>query len=317
MRLGDLEFQFPVFKFLPKKFAVPLLEAGQICIPTMYEFRNDSNYKGKILDRNEGKVWLHDKILLDFNENISTKLQTGKLLECQDCYVYCTTGFVLSDSIRFAVEEEKDSCVLIKNFEIFCSEISDAIPEISFYASGKCDYTGRHKVVTNSTPNSIIDILNGDKRRVAFVKPRNYSNQMEVRAIWQPRHSKFPLQKIIREIPRITSNLINLDYSKIDVNALQSADSSYRLGALIHKNDGSPSAIYELEKPYEIFSPIIYQKSNSGWMLGFHYKGGSSTIKSGTFRNGEIGAVLFGRDLIVCSVRIENVKSIELLHITS
>jgi hypothetical protein len=308
-----------------------LLDSGTVHLPTLYEFRDATRYKGQILDVNEGRVQLECRysffsglakeangtLPLNFapyehvtfhGASISEEIDSGNLL------IYCMTRFMLSDSLIWAIGEKKESCALITDVEAAQNHISSAMTaeSLTFYGIDDCIYAGRHVVDLDPSRTSVANYLLVDRRRAAFIKPQEYASQREVRAIWLSAGDV--LGPVTRSVPAIRELCIPVRFSGINVDTVKRPRHGDSIGGRMYRKSASNPAEFDMQQPWDVCSPVIHAIDGEEAMLGFYYAGASNTFAHMTFSNCSIGVLDSHIGRIFCSVPLSDVESIEFFH---
>ena len=147
--IDESEYRKPLFKFMKNQHADELLYKGNIYIPNINIFRKMPT-QGLISDKYEGSVSINYEGMLDWalNANSPNKitncinLKAASWYQINNIYIYCTTDDILGDSLKWALDEDKDCCVLITNPHKFASIITQKYPNITLLDSKPCDYRG-------------------------------------------------------------------------------------------------------------------------------------------------------------------------------
>jgi len=122
--------KIPLFKFLKPKYAASMLENGEVHLPCLSKFANGSSEESLVYDQCEGNysytgkgAGAPDIPSFEFSSDCNLDIRGLKVnipnQKLPDVLVYCTTGLLLSDSLSWALEEDKKSCVMIKDPEAF------------------------------------------------------------------------------------------------------------------------------------------------------------------------------------------------------
>lgn len=196
--LPDWPKEKPLFKYLKKEHSEKLFNDGELRIGTLYDFRKQEQYGPKIGDQSEGKKEIFEKIEHEFIEDPSNNNQlslfvkqfihladTAKnitIANCSfshehksdNCYIYCMSK---EFNDKLYEEFETDVCIKIKSPYKFIEYISKSMKQIGVVQGFKIcpiEYTSRRKAYGKH-----------DEYHPSVIKDRCYSNQKEVRAIWQ------------------------------------------------------------------------------------------------------------------------------------
>ncbi|WP_151946922.1 hypothetical protein [Aliarcobacter butzleri] len=192
-----------MYKYSNKKYNELLFKMGIIRIGTLYDFRS-SEHKEGISDPSEGiKTIIHNKNLkIDSMMNLSKEQesilkgyeelgafkigkncknitiinnQVKKQINSDDLFIYCTAS-----KFNIITEFEKyDSCYKITHPNEFYNEVTIALNKIK-----PVRFLGFYEVTYKNRTEEWIE--NGNKLHPALIKGLEYSNQAEIRAIWEP-----------------------------------------------------------------------------------------------------------------------------------
>ena len=333
-RIDNSEFIFPAFKFLSSEHARRLLDNGNVHLPTIQEFRDPRRYKGKIVDPREGQVKLvsrythYEGLAKNANGTLSRfyppnqrldvlNTEWAEELDFASAHIYCATRFFYSDSLEWAIGEKKDSCVLITDFEAFLRRVSDALDDLQFLGVRECLYIGRDIEETDPGPNSLANYLLADLRRIAFVKPKKYASQRELRAVWQRADGASEFEAINLDVPSVRDLCIPMDFSNVRRELLLNCKlPGVALGVRIVRKPPGVAAEYLLQAPLEVFSPVIFRsRPEERWLLGCYYSGEERTFANGHTRNAEIGITISRIGPIFCCVHLDQIQRLEFFHV--
>ena len=333
-RIESTEFIFPAFKFLSSEHARKLLDNGNVHLPTLQEFRDPSRYKGNILDVLEGQVKLvsrythYEGLAKDANGILPRFYPPEQRLNILDsewaeqfcfanAHLYCATRWFFSDSLEWAIGERYDSCVLVTDFELFLRRVSDALNDLQFVGVRECLYLGREIEETDPGPNSLANYLLSDLRRIAFVKPKEYASQRELRAVWERTHKASEFEAINLDVPSVRALCIPMDFSNVQRELLLNPKSpDLALAVRIVRKPPGLAAEYQLQAPLELFSPVIFRsRAEEPWLLGCYYSGEERTFSHGYAKNCEFGITLSEIGPIFCCVHLDEIQRLELFHV--
>jgi hypothetical protein len=262
----------PLFKFLSKKWANELVLNGSFRLSKIQEFRDNLKYANHIHDSLEGILHIENEydfyegyiknangLLLNYLNPLDHITAKGLKLEHEiniyNALVYCTTSNFLSNSLHQAFEDGKDSCVLITKPELFFNAISDTIKDFNFASVGKCIYEGKSLFENNPGINSKTNSLLMNPLLSIYFKPKEYKNQMEVRAVWTPMHNN-SVKSIIGKLKDLTKYCILINYDSVDKNKILNYSKGQKIGTrIIFKNKSVSS--FQIELPYQVCSPIV------------------------------------------------------------
>lgn len=263
---------FPLFKFLSKKWSNELIDKGSFRLSKIQEFRDNSRYKNHIHDSLEGIMHIenhydiYEGLVKDSNGLLLNLLNPLAQISAKDLkleheiniykpLVYCTTNHFLSDSLNQAIEDGKDSCVLITYPEKFFKIISNSINDYELSSIGQCIYKGKNIFEKNPGHNSITNQLIANPLHSIYYKPKEYINQREVRAIWTPKHNN-TVESITGEIKELSNYCIPISFDDIDKQKILNYSRGQQIGArIIFKNKKISS--FEIERPYQVCTPMI------------------------------------------------------------
>lgn len=187
---------------------------GTIKIGTLYKYREEEKLGNIIGDKNEGKNYTvlafpqEQKRVIDLSDDSAeTHFIKNGIIKTGDTHVIVemgNTGRMVKEtqSINYYLYcfTSKYDYKMMKKFDCnACIEIID--PDLFFQAISKAirhqgAYIGYHKVAYK---NRETDYLNPHKIHPVLQKDVEYSNQYEMRAIWQPK--KEPKEELFIEVP--------------------------------------------------------------------------------------------------------------------
>jgi hypothetical protein len=305
---------FPIFKFLEKKYINSTIIDGEIRIATLHEFRDKEKYKGKIFDDKEGILTIINKYsfekikeecggLLHYKEtSININLSNYKILKkkilLENHYIYSVSSNLFTDSFLQAIEDSKNACVMIVFPKTFFQKVTFNMKMAQFIGFKKCLYTGKILTEINPIKNSKSDYFLNNKEEILFLKPNSYHRQMEARAVWKS------FEKEINYI--FIKNTTLTPYMReivIDMDSYDNILSKSKFKITVVKKNGK-DAIGYIERPAELFSPVIFLWKTDKIMLGFRSETTPKKYKIDIFRNNdidvyptkELGLILFCND---------------------
>ncbi len=226
--------------------------------------------------------------------------------------IYCVTRYLFTDSLQWAKEEKKDSCVLITDYERFLSLASSAVEDVRFDSVKECKYLGRTIEENNPGPQSLTNYFLSEQREVAYLKPIDYQQQKEIRAIWYS-PTKDEATPITLDVDGVADLTLPIDISGINFDEIHKGD--IKLGARIYKRDKTEPAEYVIEEPSGFFTPVIYCHKEGPRYFGFAYPGSIKKISNGLFKNANAGINYSPIGLIFCCVELDNIERIEFIQI--
>lgn len=347
-QLQEQEEWYPVFKFLSKKHAAALLERGNVHLPRLASFRDAEKHGGLIGDEYEGSLQIENKYtyfagrVKDAEGLLPLKFPPYKRMVLHNCtlcesieltnaFVYCVTQFFLSESLKWAIEEGKESCVLITDPIRFSSEVSKHFTEVDLCDFNSCSYTGRHIRETDPASHSLSNCYVEDLQRVAFLKPEKYEKQREARAVWfwrgaspnarigTPEPSEMPEPEYLnRDIPSIRDLCIPVSFKGIRSELLSTKnDHTARVGLITHlKSSDKPQECF-ITSPRELFYPVVFQQPGRPMMLSYRNRdiGAGIEIDSMKIRSrNAIGLKIGGNSDDVLATELNDISRLEFIH---
>ncbi len=278
------EYVLPVFKFLSKEHSEKLLLTGNVHLPTLYEFRDPSRYRGTIRDEREGLVSIkniytkYDGLAKNADGLIPELVQPYHRVSGEDIIlsirrespnslIYCCSRFVFSDSLKWAIGEGKTDCVAITDFDAFTDEITAKLTGFNFICRQQCLYVGRDIVEIDPGPESTTNFLLSHPEATAFVKPKEFREQREVRVVWTPRQ-RAALTPVTFDLESIKKLLIPVEIRGILPEHFD-CSTDLCLGVKVHLSSSSEPMQFVMHTPFGHSSPVIYRIENGPWELGF------------------------------------------------
>ena len=259
------EYIFPLFKFMKAEHAKSMLKDGEIYLPLLSSFAIDEpsltydkkegsfNFKDTYSYRGDGENAPH---IPGFhfepgsNINIQNLTVVSNDIKLPDVRIYCCSKILFSQSLNWALNDSRDTCIMITNPKKFRDCLVKQIgSECSEFNS--CIYNDE-KLANKDT----------DMRQFYWYKPTKYQNQDEVRMVI----SQLNKHSGIFKIPEIIDYLIEIKLD-IDTDIL----TGKKEGTITHeiiKKDGSASATFQVNKPFGIYSPLLLSLFES-MSLGF------------------------------------------------
>lgn len=283
----------PLFKFLKSPHADDLIKKGSLRLGNISTYR-DPELGGLICDKFEGVVDLKTEYGI---EGTHAKITRNTNLQVDGVFVYCTTRNLLSDSINWALSEEKDVCVLIVDPVDFARSITqyETNEELVFAGGQPCIYKGRSFRFEDELAKQLYDYPFG----AAFLKDSLYQKQNEFRIAWHlnvnepttPEYYAVQLNNKPKAILVLYKNLDRYFDPEIWVGMI---------GVQVFDHDGQEMGGFEVEQPRKIFFPIIYDEDEKTY-LSFCPEGGANYFSNGYIRVSivfsDIGP-LFGKFLV-------------------
>lgn len=282
---GDYVIKIPLFKFLEQQYTDALINLGCVRLTKISEFRNSAKYSNKIHDPQEGILEIKNHfdffkgLAKDGTGLIPFMFQPDTPVECingvlscnlkiDDVLLYCTSGELFSGSMIQAFEDQKDSCVLIKDTNRFFQIISSKCPHLNYLGNRYCDYTvGKQLFEKNPPRNSDTEKVLKNPLQSIWFKPKDYVNQIENRAAWNSRYNHhLESLNVVDEVLRDT--VIEINLGNINKETLRNAENS-AMGVIVHHTNGCITTL-TMQRPNKIICPVInYRKDETRPFLGF------------------------------------------------
>ncbi len=203
-----------LYKYLTEEHAISMVENGIVRIGTLYEFRDIERHGGVRGDEEEGVKSTHLGGPYELSDNSSipeflkgmikikggAKIKEGKLTnitrvdQSPNFYIYCTSK-IYNKTLKYRFG---GACVEITDYHHFFRELlktlNQIIPikEVGLY---DCIYTEKS-----------VDHTNWSQTHPALMKPPRYSEECEVRALWQPIDLQSDLKPQIFQCKTITQH---------------------------------------------------------------------------------------------------------------
>jgi hypothetical protein len=312
----------PIFKFSKKEHRDTLCKKGEIRIGTLFDFKSIEKHKGRILDLGEGTKTVNvffDKISLPANELNKYGLPfsgTGIVnlpnstislnYEEKDCFVYCSSSAFFSDSLKQAIEDEYDACTLIIDPENFYKEIDENFDEGKLITISPCIYEDRTISVKwaehKDSIKTILDIP------AVLIKPKEYSNQREVRGVLNPNTENI-IEPLIKTYRNLTKYTIPISFNDLDYNAL-STDNQQRIGVRVIKSNTTGNSEFSIRMPNEVFTPLIFGEEDN-LMIGFLPQTHENSYVNPVVKNAEIGITTTDYGPLFCVNKLKDILSLE------
>ena len=204
-----------MFKYLKKEYADSLLTMGLIRVGTLHDFRRADHKKG-ITDQQEGKKKvkhaiphlfvsdLDDPSVKKIEDNFPIKFGQNSLLEnCAvareinhiNCFIWCTSK--ISSAATMQEFEEANACIEIFNPQAFYDELTKTLN-----SKVSVTFRGVYPVIYQSREEEWNGIDWG--LSPALIKEPSFSQQYEIRAIWEASHG-LPISPLILCNSRLTA----------------------------------------------------------------------------------------------------------------
>lgn len=303
---NDTKYWSPLFKFLANDRMQSFLD-GQAWLPNMVTFRNEPG-PDLIDELEEGKSSVQ---FINQEERTKTEVLFDPSLN-NDCLIFCAARSILSESLKWAVKANRSRCCLIFSPERFVDDINNNLPaEIRYFMRRECIYRPRDiAVIGESTEDTNKHFLYD----TLFVKPRNYSGQMEHRICWVAQKGSIPKGYAVNTLK--ASPIVEVEFEvaenlKSGIELLVPNIRHVKIKVITKIGDDAfLSAPYELD----LFNPIAFSDSGKEY-LGF--LSASNCISYMTISGGNYGARVPSQEelpnnAIIClSVLIDNIQKIQ------
>jgi len=274
------EIQFPLFKFLKSDHAKDMLQEGKIYIPNLYSFKKN-RFGGLIDDNTEGEVCIenHYESFDGYAEDVESMMLltfgAGKKklvnvtlkneIKNPDALIYCTSSFLFSDTLSWAIKEGKESCIMISDSQLFFNLIYEKLKhKYPLFKFGSCLYVKSDEGIyyePNANKNSLTNEIMHDRFMEFFLKPKNFSSQREVRAIFR-NNSESINDEIEPEtliIPEIRKLLFEIDFKNADVEILTERKKG-RINMINVLKSGDKHSVC-FETPFNLMTPLIFNQN--------------------------------------------------------
>jgi len=335
-KIGGL--QFPLFKFMKKEHAASLMATGTVHLPSMFEFRNESKYAGKIVDKTEGFLTIENEYthyvgrakdaegLIPHNHKPYDVMAVrnygiGTNIKVSDVLIYCAASRLFSDTLSWAFEEGKSACVMIMDATLFFSEVHNKIKdEYDIQGPQSCIYVKSEdgKIFEkNPTANSETNFFLGNPASTFFAKPKSYESQREARAIFAPKNNALVnsenvhLNAKIVFVPEIRSTLLEIIFQDSDPEVLLGKKAG-EVCMRVKRLNGEPT-VFSIKEPRGVFSPVFFKSQNNETMMGFSYPYEDNAIFSGaSVVNCDVDIGLVDDHIVFASNAISNIERLEI-----
>jgi hypothetical protein len=284
----------PVFKFLSQTNFDRLFKVGSVRIPRIEEFRKYT-YGGLTFDPREGQATIQggDK---------TAEVDVGHY------HGYCVTRHFWSESFEWALDEPKEACALILNWEEFVRKVDLHLATLGFkiIGQGPCAYFGnRDRIITEP---EVSRALSEDPRRVALLKPAEYSRQLEVRALWE--HDDAGAEDDF-EIPELIPLCLPVWFPELTLHrTTYLANPNLPIGCrFLIRGSSGPYPEFEIGFPRDIRSFIAYVDEDGRNRIGILEH--RNVMRNATFSNASVGVTFGGGPPIVLTQLLEDVAGIE------
>jgi hypothetical protein len=335
-KIGSL--QFPLFKFMKKEHAASLMATGAVHLPSMFEFRNENKYAGKIVDRTEGFLTIENQYthyvgrakdaegLIPHNHKpydvIAVRnYEIGTDINTSDALIYCAASKLFSDTLSWAFEDGKNTCIMIMDTTLFFSEVHNKIKdEYDILGPQSCIYVKSEdgKIFEkNPTANSETNFFLGNPASTFFAKPKSYEPQREVRAIFSPKNSVLMnsssghLNAKPISVPEIRSTLFEIMFEHCDPEVLLGKKAG-EVCMKVHRLSGQPT-VFSIKEPRGVFSPVFFKGQNNESMMGLSYPGKNNDKFSGaSVSNCDVSFGVVDDQVVFAINAVLNIEKIEI-----
>jgi hypothetical protein len=294
------DFIFPVFKFQKEEHATSMWQNGNMYLANPRAFRKGA-YGGLIDDDREGQVTLYypfdDKACYDINHSSET-------VSIDDVFIYCGSSDFFSDTLKWAMSDGKETCVLITDVDEVARIVASDVSGLEYIGTQQCIYSGRD-IGTLDFFSSIRQNVSQNPILAGWVKPLKHAPQKEVRMMWKADPSLANEDNINLNVD-VQRYMIPVSFSGVEA-LLADTSQVHTVGARVVTVDGCNDAWFDIQYPLETFSPVIH-KSNGEHLLGFLSP--SSVLSGGRFHGG-IGMCITRVGAIGCNVLLKDVVRIE------
>ncbi len=293
---GDCIIKMPLFKFLEKKFAKKLINEGCIRLTKLTEFRDTQKYSDQIHDPLEGILEIKNHfdyykglakdgtglIPFLFDPMLPVECVNGEMsctVKVDNFLIYCTSQELFTDSMIQAFKDKKDACVLIKDPNKFFDIISQSCPHLNFLGNRYCNYKiGKKLFEKNPVRNSNTEKIMKYPVQAAWLKPKEYANQVENRAIWSSKKN-IDLESIIICRDELKDLVMEIDIENVNEEALKN-NRNLAVGVIVKHTNGKVSTL-TMQRPNKIICPVInYLKGEERPYLGLLCYVQDHTIKN-------------------------------------
>jgi hypothetical protein len=256
-----MKYTIPLFKFLKNDHTAALLKSGQVRVGTLFEFRDPSKYSGLIYDNGEGQKQISiyfNRVELAGNELASFGIPIGGQgkvnlygsalslrQDSPDCYLYPTTSSFFSSTLIQAVDDGKESCVMIKNPEQFFNVLTQSLDNGTYIGVFPCLYGERLINLDWDQHKEYIKVLSSVP--ASIVKPTEHSVYREVRAIWLKNSDRIN-PEIIND-PELIKFVTEIRFEDLDLTAFRHNAELKRIGVEVIKKTGLINAEFSIEMP--------------------------------------------------------------------
>lgn len=186
----------------------------------------------------------------------------------------------MSDSLNWALSENKDICVLIADPVDFASSICDSTSSLTFGNGAPCSYEGRSFSLNDPRGVELFE----DAINIILLKDKIFAKQQEFRFSWHINDDNInPPDYLDIKLTR-RPKLIPVLYKKMDY-FFDPLHWVGMIGVTVFDANDNEIGGFELEVPKKVFFPITYADGNESY-LSFYPEGGTNILSGGYFRCG-------------------------------
>lgn len=295
------DFIFPVFKFQKEEHASSMWRDGNMYLSNPRAFRKGA-FGGLIDDDREGQV----KLYYPSDESSCFDItHSNEHISLDDVFIYCGSSDFFSDTLRWAMSDGKETCVLITDVDEVAKIVVSEVSGLEYIGTQHCLYSGRDIGMMDFF-SPIRRELSQNPSLAGWIKPRKHAPQKEVRMMWKASALLANEDHISRNVD-VQRYMIPVIFSGIEA-LLEDSSQVQTVGARVVTVDGCNDAWFDIQYPLETFSPVIH-KSNGEYLLGFLSP--SRSVSGGRFHGGMIGMAITQIGAIGCNVRLQDVVRIE------
>lgn len=318
-----------LFKFLEPEYTKSFLDKGEIFLPLFSSFADESiqtendkvltqdaqegsgTFSGIVNYNNQGDAdpvtasMFNSMFRIDPGAIVSfhqSRVITDRLKPTNEL-VYCVTHQLHSDSLCWALDARKTTCIMILDPEKFVNLLKERLSEYKFIGFHPCYYT--------DSENDRAIYKQKDIGNRYFIKPKKYITQSEARLVLIPHPDQQDLSAQTICIPELTDILIEIDISGVDESIVKKKKEGRILMEVV-KKDSQVNSTFTISEPFGIYSPLISTLKNIDY-IGFgdfsqHGQQESHYINP-SIKHAEIG-VMIDPITMFCLNKKENVKKI-------
>lgn len=304
---------YPAFKFLKRGYKDNFLNSGEVLIGTLHDFRDENKFIKGISDPLEGKIavrkydCLEEEYVLGLSD---VNPSSSQEVELDDCYLYCATSRLFTNTLSTLQSYGYDSCVMILYPGFFFKTISNQLPELTPLDHGECKYINKTINSFKNSNNSIDKAVIDDSIRAVFLKPRELESQMEYRFAWKSSVEKTSqLEPILQSFDGLSKSLLEIDISELGDFQI---NSNYGVTVEIIKINDEIARIGVI-RPCEVFSPVIVLGFSEELYLGFMSESRPLTYEVTGLENNDANIPTNEHGVIIACNRLADIKGIKII----